>query len=242
MYNHGTADGTSGVILTNCSFQANTAGSIGGAMYNDGAGGIISTSLTNCSFQANSANTGGAIFNNGAGGISSTSLANCVLFNNWDDNTLYNESASISAQYSLFDASVTGFTSGPGNLTTTTSPFVSTTSTRLRAGSPAINAGDPTTTTAIVGTTDLVGNIRLVGGRIDMGAVEVQNEIFTISTGNWNNPAIWNVNRVPQLGDRARLKHAVTIPASYLAFVTALLYDPVSRLVYSAGGRLTLEP
>ncbi len=244
VYNYG-AFGISSPSLTNCLFQANLA-TYGGAMYNDASSGISSPSLTNCSFQANTASTsGGAMYSYGAFGTSSPSLTNCVLFGNGGGNTFVNISATIPARYSLFDPSsvtVTGYTSVTGNLTTTTSPFVSTTSTRLRAGSPAINAGDPATTTAVVGTTDLAGNIRFVGGGIDMGAVEVQNEIFTISTGNWNNPAIWNVNRVPQLGDRARLKHAVTIPASYLAFVTALLYDPVSRLVYGAGGRLTLEP
>jgi len=184
--------------------------------------------------------------NDGSSG-GSTGLTNCVLFGNGGGNTFFNSEASISARYSLFDATVTGYTSVTGNLTVITSPFASTTSTgtpavQLAVGSPAINAGDPATTTAIVGSTDLAGNPRFVNGRIDMGAVEVQDEIFSVKDGNWSDPTTWNVNRVPQLGDRVRLKHAVTMPANYLGLVTALRYDPASRLIYSAGGRLQMEP
>jgi hypothetical protein len=42
----------------------------------------------------------------------------------------------------------------------------------LRSGSPAIGAGDPAASMAAVGTTDHLGNARIVGGRIDLGAYE----------------------------------------------------------------------
>ncbi len=44
----------------------------------------------------------------------------------------------------------------------------------LLAGSPAMDAGDPATTTVSAGASDFLGLPRLVGGRIDMGAVERQ--------------------------------------------------------------------
>ncbi|WP_367120188.1 choice-of-anchor Q domain-containing protein, partial [Spirosoma sp. 48-14] len=50
----------------------------------------------------------------------------------------------------------------------------------MATGSPAINAGTPASVTVASGpysatalpATDLVGNARIVGGRVDMGAVE----------------------------------------------------------------------
>ena len=243
MYNYGSNAGGSSPILTNCSFQGNTA-ILGGAMYNFGGNsGISSPILTNCSFQSNNASdSGGAMYNQGYSGSSSPSLTNCVLFGNGGTNTVVNvNGATVTARFSLFDASVTGYTNVTGSLTATTSPFASTATTRLRIGSPAINAADPTITSATVGSTDLAGLPRFVG-TLDMGALEFQNEIFTVKTGNWSDPTVWNVNRLPQLGDRARLKHAVTLPASYAAFVSRLLYDSAGRLLYGTGGRLRIEP
>lgn len=44
----------------------------------------------------------------------------------------------------------------------------------LRSGSPAIGAGDPTTAAASVGAIDVLGGPRIVGDRIDLGAVEMR--------------------------------------------------------------------
>ena len=251
MYNDGY-QGSSSPSLNNCSFQSNTANVNGGAMYNAGfLSGVSRPSLTNCSFQSNTASVnGGAMYNDGSlSGTSSASLTNCVLFGNGGGNSIVNNTATVLARYSLFEPSsvtVTGFTSVTGNLTVTgtpatTSPFASTATIRLAANSPAINAADPASTSATVGTTDGAGLPRFVG-TLDMGALEFQNEIFTVKTGNWSDPTVWNVNRLPQLGDRARLKHAVTLPASYAAFVGRLLYDSAGRLLNSTGGRLRIEP
>ena len=183
MYNDSSNPG-----LTNCSFQGNqtTGGSdtfnVGGAMYN----GNSSPTLTNCSFQGNLAtggsfNQGGAMFNNN----SNPTLTNTVVWNNGRENTFYNISnSSLTARYSLFDNTSGVDITGPGNLTTATSPFVSATSVALAACSPAINAGNPASATAASGpysatalpATDLTGNVRISNGRIDMGAVEYQQQ------------------------------------------------------------------
>ncbi|RRB07353.1 putative Ig domain-containing protein [Larkinella rosea] len=172
--------------LYTCSFQGNSAAYYGGAMYNYSTGYSpeSSPSLYNCSFQGNTAGySGGGVYNTGDFNPmdftevgSKTSLTNCVGFSNGGSNTFYNSSnSSVTASYSLFDEAVTGYNDDNTNLKTTTSPFISGTDLSLSACSKAINAGDPTSTTATVGASDLAGNPRIVGGRIDMGAYEYQS-------------------------------------------------------------------
>jgi hypothetical protein len=168
--------------LTNCSFQGNTAikqavgGGFGGAIYNY----ISSPLLTNCSFQSNQAAYGGAIANTS----SSVVLTNSVLWGNGGGSTIYNDNPnSVSASYSYFDDTVVGYTSGPGNLTTIASPFVSANSVALPACSPAIDAGNSASYAAATSfTTDITGNPRIVGNSIDMGAVELQGTAIPTPT------------------------------------------------------------
>lgn len=174
-------------------------------------------------------------------------FTNCILFNNYGGVTVYNLSSTITATYSLFEpTAVSGVVgldlSGPGNLTNvTTSPFASASSVALAPNSPAINAGDPANSSATVGTTDLAGNPRFVA-RIDMGAVEFQGllEVYTLKDGSWSDPSVWSVGRLPQLGERVRLKHTVSVPTATTAQGIILTYDPTGRLLYEAGGKLQL--
>ncbi|MBD2703801.1 hypothetical protein IC229_24355 [Spirosoma sp. BT702] len=161
--------------LANCSFIGNTASNTGGGMFNVGG----SPSLINCSFSGNTASTGRGLGNNG----SHVSLTNCVLFGNGGQNTIANGNNSVVvATYSLFEPSETTYT-GENNLTTTISPFADAGSVALNACSPAINAGNPASVTVAsppysataLPPTDLVGNPRIVGSRVDMGAVEFQD-------------------------------------------------------------------
>ena len=248
VYNFGQ-NGSSTPRFINCSFLNNAAPN-GGAIYNDGSSnGISNPQLTNCSFLNNTATTGGAIVNYTiGGGISNPQFTNCVLFSNGGANTIANTSATLTAQYSLFEPSVTGYVSGPGNLTTTISPFASATSTQLKNGSPPVNAGDPTITSATVGTLDLAGNPRffanagMPAGRIDMGAYELQEilEIYSLKNGDWNDNSVWSVERLPQLSERVRLNHLITIPANYPALGGTLIYNPASKLIYGSGGKLQM--
>ena len=161
-------------VLTNVSFQGNSASYQGGAMYNYSNTYPV---LTNVSFQGNTAQVGGVMYNTDR---CSLSLTNCVVFGNGGDNNFFSDvgdyGSSVSATYCLFENTVTGYGSDPTNLTTTSSPFASPTTTQLAAGSPAIDAGS---SAANGYPTDLAGNSRVVGCRIDMGAYELQATAFT---------------------------------------------------------------
>ncbi|GAB3702510.1 hypothetical protein GCM10027592_32000 [Spirosoma flavus] len=174
IYNAGYSSGNSSPRLVNCVFQRNRASNNGGATYNAGfTSGNSSLTLVNCSFVANSAtNSGGALFNDGRDqGTSRQTLINCVVWDNGGASTFNNLGASISASYSLFEPSVTGYNAGTGNLTTSVLPFVSGSDARLNGCSLALNAGDNAANTT---ATDLAGNARVFGSRIDMGAYEFQ--------------------------------------------------------------------
>lgn len=247
--NDGGGNGTCNPVFTNCLFDANTARD-GGAIYNYGQSGTCSPQFINCTLRNNSATlAAGGMYNTGFDGLCLPTITNCILFGNGGANTFANISTTgASASYSLFEPSVTGYASLTGNLTTTLSPFVSVSSVQLKNGSPAVNAGDPATTTATVGSTDLAGNPRFFAhagtpaGRIDMGAYELQEilELYSLADGSWSDPSVWSVARLPQLNERVRLKHLITIPASYLALGGMLIYDPASKLIYSSGGRLQM--
>jgi predicted outer membrane repeat protein len=221
----GMANSNSSPTLANCSFLNNSADYYGGGIYNNNN---YSLSLTNCSFLNNPSDYGGGIYNLSSsttltncsflnntavslgGGMysynSSSSLANCALFNNGEQNTLVNESNStITANYSLFEASETDYIDNGNNLTTTVSPFVSTTSAELRLCSPAIDAGDDSANGTV---TDLAGNPRKVWA-IDIGAYEFQANPNTFQrtwtgsmNGNWNEPGNWSPAFVPTACDK----------------------------------------
>ncbi len=172
--NNGAGGGISSPQLNSCAFLNNRAGNNGGAIYNNGNDGTSSPQLTNCSFQGNQASSsGGAMYNDGQGGTSSPQLKSCVFWNN----AVVSNSASVTATYSLFENASGVDISGPGNFTTATSPFVSASDMTLATGSPAIDAGDPASSTRVtLSLRDVLGNPRLVGCAIDMGAVESSME------------------------------------------------------------------
>ncbi len=246
-YNSSNTFGQSSPQLTNCVLQSNAANGTGGVLYNEGSyNGNSNLQFTNCTLLNNTANGGGAIYNYSNAGKSNTQLTNCIVWNNggassFENLIQQNGRASVSATYSLFELTVANYLSNSGNITTSTLPFISTTSAQLTANSLAINAGDPTTTSATVGMTDLAGNPRFVNGRIDMGAYEGPLAVYTLKTGLWNDPTVWSVNRVPVAGEGVEVRHVVTIPASYSALCGRLALTTGGSLRYVSTARLRLE-
>jgi predicted outer membrane repeat protein len=174
-YGGGLFNRDSSPTLTNVTISGNSAAHGGGGIYNQDSSLI----LTNVTISGNSAGgTGGGIHNV----FSSPQIRNSILWGNSAPTApeSYNFNSTPTVTYSIV-AGASVYT-GPGNsnanpLFVTAVPAAPSTGGNLRlgAGSPAINAGDPADTTATLGvTTDLAGNDRIFGGRVDMGAYEVQ--------------------------------------------------------------------
>ncbi len=180
MHNHGTS-----AMLTNCTFTGNWAGQFGGGMHNWNQSDV---NLTNCIFSGNSADSGGAICNRRD---CNPTLTSCILWGNaatqgdniclalyhWAGQTF---TAGITVSYSDVeggDAGVhveTGCTLNWGEGNIDTDPLLVDPVAgdyHLSVGSPCIDAGDPAYIPSL-GETDIDGEPRVMGGRVDMGIDE----------------------------------------------------------------------
>ncbi|MBD2701372.1 hypothetical protein IC229_12035 [Spirosoma sp. BT702] len=260
----GMRNWTSSPIINNCTFKGNSAGSLGGGILNfsfsisfinnsiflgntaSQGGGVCNEtnstgSFTNCSLSGNSATNGGGVANLN----SSSEFLNCIL---WGNSTgIYNDAESFfNYKFTLIQnmALGAGIFNGITNPLFVNQPPIglgTAGSLRLKANSPAVNAGDPGTSTFETGPVDLLGRPRFVG-QIDLGAYELPAEIYTLKNGLWNDPTVWSGNQLPALYDYVRLKHVVTIPASYQAQVGTLLYDSGGKLTVNSAAKLQIEP
>ncbi len=105
----------------------------------------------------------------------------------WENNIFANNIAAYvntlnwnpgNVDYNLYSGDLYfGGGTGPGVHVLTSDPlFVNASAGNfsLQSTSPAINAGDPSTSATVVGAVDLAGNLRIQGGRIDIGAYEAR--------------------------------------------------------------------
>jgi hypothetical protein len=191
----GSGGGAYGSTLNACALAGNSAAS--------GGGGTYESTLNRCTLAGNSANDGGGscsdvlnncliVSNSGyyyGGGTYSSTLNNCTIVSN---------SVSVNygggACYSTLSNCIVYYNTAPGgpNYTASTLDHCCTTpdpggagnimgepafidlaghNLRLQTNSPCINAGNNTN---VVGSTDLDGRPRIVGGIVDMGAYEFQ--------------------------------------------------------------------
>lgn len=178
------------VTVTNCTFSSNGAvDGNGGGIYNSGR-----LNVANSTFSGNSAvashspgSPGGGIYNNGGSATllntiiaNSPSGGNCAggvtadQYNLADDNTCGSATQKTSAQINLQPLALNGGptqTMAPGN------------------GSAAIDEGDPNFTSPP--SSDQRGAPRVVNGRLDVGAYEVQvtqagPSFVVTNTGDWD--------------------------------------------------------
>lgn len=171
----------SALTVSNSVFQLNkdlnTASPLrGGAIVNYYASAV----LTNITVAGNDANGRGGIVNYNSGPV----IRNSIIWGNGGD--IYSEgSGSANLSHSiisswngngsdnLFDDPM--FIAQPDYITETMGNL------DLLPCSPAMNTGDPATSSAQVGTLDVVNNVRVYGDRIDRGAYEVQSAPMVVS-------------------------------------------------------------
>ena len=149
-YGGGAADCT----LNNCTLTANSAGYFGG--------GATDCTLNNCTLTGNSAAYWG-------GGAFSCTLNNCIVYFNTATNgaNYYQDQFGGVLNYCCTTPMPTN---GVGNISNDL-VFVNAAAGNyhLSSGSPCINAGN---NAYVVGSTDLDGRPRIIGGTVDMGAYE----------------------------------------------------------------------
>ena len=161
-YGGGADDST----LNNCALTGNSATNFGGGAYSDF---VQPGTLNNCTLTGNSASDDG-------GGAYGGTLNNCIVCFNTPDNYVddnYGNGARI------YCCTTPMPTNGVGNITNDPA-FVDYAggNLRLQSNSPCINTGD---NAYVVGSTDLDGNPRIVGGTVDIGAYEYQTPVSMIS-------------------------------------------------------------
>ena len=203
--NHGAAmrnDSGSSPTLVNCLFNDNV-GRLGAALYISSYLGQSDPTIINCTFTANAAVLyGGGIYSRDG---SNPTLVNCILWDN-SDGTGSVESAQIyvhSGEPVVNYTCVRGWTGtlgGTGNIGY--DPLFTDAENadyHLQPGSPCIDSGDPNYV-AGPNETDLDGRLRVIFGRIDMGAYEtpilaeariLPQTINLASKGNWITAYIW---------------------------------------------------
>ena len=170
-------DGSNSVVV-NCLFSGNSANGEGGGMYNCSHynGPAIYPTVVNCTFSGNFAlMDGGGIYDHRQ---ANPILVNCILWGNSDSSGM-DESAQI--HKSDHGAPVvnyccvqgwTGMLEGRGNIGADPAfVYPATGNYHLLPNSPCIDAGDPNYIPE-PNETDLDGNPRIIGGRVDMGAYE----------------------------------------------------------------------
>lgn len=212
------------VTFSDCIFSGNSATDSGGAIRMSGSPGTQEELLLlrNCTFSGHSAaERGGALYC----GSKSTELRNCIL---WGDSApagrelalgpgtqgtpVETPAATVTVAFAILEGG-TGLVSLEGDAVLTTGGDILdvdpalTVDLHLTAASPAIDAGDPLFVPA-VGETDIDGDPRLVGLRVDLGADEHAGGSFIFIRGDANADSLADV------ADAVFLLSALFLPGS----------------------------
>ncbi len=70
---------------------------------------------------------------------------------------------------------------------------------------------------------------------------EQNNTCTTIKDGIWTDPTVWLCNHVPAPTDVVYLRHNLTVPSNYTAYVDQVIYVLPVRLIYQTGSNLLLN-
>jgi CSLREA domain-containing protein len=172
------------LFLINSTVADNLAAGKGGGIYATGAGGAASTQISDCTIAFNQATFGGGIYTNpGHSGAVGPIYNTIIAANTLVASTTASDIAGSlvgTAKNDLIGTGGAGGIGGATNQINVTNPLLGqlannggpTQTIMLLPLSPAINAGDKTL--SLVQPTDQRGLTRVVGTKIDIGAVEVQ--------------------------------------------------------------------
>lgn len=180
---HNGAGGAAGGRLIRCTVSNNWTTSFGG--------GVADALVSQCVIVSNTAGTGGGLsgcsvvnsvvvgnsaYNSGGGTDGFCSLLNCIVYYNsapLNENTS-GDTITYSCTWPLPFGSG-NFTNPPLFMDKAIGDF------RLQPDSPCINAGGNVSYLPITNTTDMIGNMRISGGTIDVGAYEFQSPASALS-------------------------------------------------------------
>jgi hypothetical protein len=162
--------GAASSVLNNCLLVRNKAAGGGGGS----GGGAYSCVLNGCTLVNNLASATG-------GGVASCTLNNCIVYDNisaWEgknSDPYWVSSFNYCCTTPMPTNGVGNITNDPAFVNLTNGDF------HLQATSRCINTGN---NSSVVGSTDLDGNPRIMGGAVDMGAYEFQAQV-TGTFSNW---------------------------------------------------------
>jgi hypothetical protein len=204
IYNYGGGSLSSATLTINNSTLNGNSASSGGGIYNNGQFGSVTLTINNSTLSGNSASSGGGISNIGYNfGSASLNIGNTILNAGTSGANIYNNSGTVTSDgYNLSSDNGGGYLTATGDQINT-DPMLGplqdnggpTFTHELLTGSPAINMGDPNFTPPPDYDQRGPGYPRVVNGRIDIGAFEVQASApCPQPQGYWkNNPGAWPV-------------------------------------------------
>jgi hypothetical protein len=178
---------SSNAVLTNLAVYDNLAFSHGGAICNVGSSPVLTNvTVANNVAQDGAVGGGGLFYDTNSGG----SVRNSILWGNTagaangkdeiaSNNVGQNKLRVSNSIVKDYSTGASGLNYDAENIITQDPKFMSATDFRLQTGSPAINAGDKTlfevgkTPDLSSMITDLVGNGRIEGASVDLGAYEM---------------------------------------------------------------------
>ena len=183
----GNSSATATVEISNSTVANNFSFVEGGGVLNNG--GLLT--IANSTFSGNFASTGhGADINNNGGMVQ---IGNTILDAGANGDSIFNSNSGTvtSHGYNLSSDSAGGFLTAIGDQINTDPRLGSlqdngglTYTNALLDGSPAINAGDPNFTPPPLYDQRGPGYDRVVNGRIDIGAYEVQSSLIVTTTAD----------------------------------------------------------
>jgi hypothetical protein len=225
--------GGSSPTITNSTFTNNKATTNGGGMYNISGS---SPTITNTTFMKNNAvQDGGGMYNKYG---QSLTITNSIIWDNGSsevvsssegDPPIFKNSIIKGSGGSEFWNTAYGIDNGSNLDTDPLFVDAANGDYTLQGCSPALNTGTIDTTGLNIGFTDLVGNARVFGTRIDMGALEYQGAPYDGTAIYVNKAAVGDNDGSSWTNAYTGLQDAIDNPCDSLAiWVAAGTYYPTA--------------